>query len=72
MADSLSKILGEYKNILSDNASLDKEITELHARVDRRVEVCDKTPIILDNATEEFTSLTSIINKKDILSLFSL
>lgn len=73
MADSTSKILEDYQNILSDNATLDKEIAELDARVSRRIDICDQTPNILNDATKEFTSLTSIINKKDIpFFIFSL
>lgn len=64
--DSLSKILNDYHNILAEDEALNKEIVNLNARVDRRTEVCDKTETILDEATIEFNSLTSIINKKDI------
>lgn len=64
--DSLSKILNDYQDILTDNEALDSDIAKLNARVDRRIEVCDQTDSILDDATKEFNSLTSIFNKKDL------
>ena len=73
MDDSLSKILQLYQDTIAKNVSVDQEIAALNVKVDKRISVCDDTEVILDDATNEFKSLTSIINKKDItFFIFSL
>ena len=73
MDDSLSKILQLYQDTIAKNVSVDQEIAALNVKVDKRISVCDDKEVILDDATNEFKSLTSIINKKDItFFIFSL
>lgn len=64
--DSLDNILNDLEKIKHRNKNTDKEIDSINKEVDRRIEVCKRTPLILDEATSEFNRLTSIINKKDI------
>ncbi|WP_298616424.1 hypothetical protein [uncultured Odoribacter sp.] len=66
MTDSLKDILSDLQDIVEDNNKLDNEIESLNCKINHRIDVCEHTQDILDNATKEFNSLTSIINKKDI------
>lgn len=66
MTDSLNDILFDLQDIVEDNNKLDNEIESLNCKINHRIDVCEHTQDILDNATKEFNSLTSIINKKDI------
>lgn len=64
--DHLDNILGDYYKILQRNEELDQDIDIINKQIERRIQICDETPQILDDATKEFNNLTSIINKKDI------
>lgn len=64
--DSLDNILADYNKILSQNRNLDQDVVRINDRIDKRINVCDNTNQILDNATKEFKHLTSILNQKDI------
>ena len=66
MDDTLSKILEDLSAINSRNEKLDEEIKAINDKVERRIAVCDQTEEILNQATNDFDSLTSILNKKDI------
>ena len=64
--DSLEIILRDYAAINQRNKEIDCKIESINNEVDRRIDVCDRTQEILDEATKEFKGLTSIFNKKDI------
>ena len=64
--DILDDIEKDYRNILANDAQNDIEIEELFRRIEHRIKVCENTDKLLLETDKEFTSLTSIINKKDI------
>lgn len=64
--DSLDKILASYAEIQHQDERLNQEVAAINDRIDRRIQICEETAQILDNATTEFSGLTSILNKKDI------
>lgn len=66
MEEPLAKILQELSCINERNAQIDKEVSAINKEIDKRIYVCDNTNKILADATDEFNSLTSIFNKKDI------
>lgn len=66
MDDTLSKILEDLSTIDSRNEKLDEEIKTINDKVEMRISVCAQTEEILNQATKDFDSLTSILNKKDI------
>lgn len=71
--DKLEDILCDYAAIKKRDAETDKEVEIVNNRVDKRIYVCNRTPLILDKATDQFNGLTSILNKKDIpFFLFSI
>lgn len=64
--ENLDNILVDYNKILCQNRTLDQDVAKINDKIDKRINVCDDTNQILDNATMEFKNLTSILNKKDI------
>lgn len=66
MHDSIESILKDLENIHNQDKELNIEISHVNKQIDAYIEICDKTPQILDEATIEFNGLTSIFNKKDI------
>lgn len=68
--DNLDSIKAKYSDILKCNNQIDVDVASINKEVDKRIKVCDNTKQILNNATQEFNSLTSIINKKDISFFF--
>ena len=64
--DSISDIIKDYQDILQLDNQVNNEIKIVNQKVDKQIEICDNTDIILENATTEFEKLTSIFNKKDL------
>lgn len=64
--DHLDNTLENYEKILQRDKELDQDIDIIKKQIEVRMQTCDKTPQILDDATKEFNNLTSIINKNDI------
>ena len=65
-SNGLENIIGDLEKIRQCNETINKEIASIRERIDRCIEVCDNTPQILNESTNEFNRLTSIFNKKDI------
>lgn len=66
MEDELNNIISDYNSVMNENEQIDIEVSEIHNIVNHRIKICDETANILDSATKEYSSLTSIFNKKDI------
>lgn len=64
--DNLNRILQDYNDILVKDSILNEEVRLINTTVNRQMEICQNTDLILENATVEFKKLTSIFNKKDI------
>ena len=64
--DTLDDILASYAKIQRQDEMLNQEIVNFNDKIDKHINICDNTLQILDNATDEFNGLTSILNKKDI------
>ena len=64
--DSLQNIIQDYNIIQHQYAKTISKVEKTNKKIERRIKMCNETDDILDKAEEEFTRLTSIINKKDL------
>lgn len=64
--EELSNILSRVDQINKENALLDDTIKDHCRQTDKKIEACNRTTQIIEDAESEFKKLTSIFNKKDM------
>lgn len=62
----LHDIFARYNRIKAENVQHDKEIDSFHRSLNEKIDCCNRTEQILEEASNEFKELTSIFNKKDM------
>lgn len=64
--NNIDNILHDFSLALQRNSEIEADINQIDKNIEQRISVCDNTPEILNEATNEFNKLTSIFNKEDI------